>query len=104
MAKANQSAAAKTATAQNTDKSDVNTSDTTEQTEQLDPKTAITILKPFAASENGCTVDEYAAGLCGGLPPVASKYAIAIGAVSEEDGKKLIAAIEAAEAKQEATE
>jgi|GEM_PF-5211030 len=58
----------------------------------------IEILKPFAASEDGCTVCEYSAGLCGGLPPVATKYAIAIGAVSDADAAKLLAAIPESEA------
>ncbi|MAD75157.1 MAG: hypothetical protein CML20_10265 [Rheinheimera sp.] len=104
MAKANQSAAAaKAATAPTADKADVNTGDTADQTEKLDPKTAITILKSFSASENGCTVDDYAPGLCAGLPPVASKFAIAIEAVSEEDAAKLLKALEA-EPKQETAE
>lgn len=53
----------------------------------------IEILKSFLASEDGIVVDEYFEGPCDGLPPVASKYAIAIGAVSDADAEKLLAAL-----------
>lgn len=78
--------------------------ETADALEQLDPKTAIKVLKPFSASENGGTVDEYQAGLYQGLPPVASKHAIAIGAVSEEDAKKLLDVVAASEKQQDASE
>lgn len=99
MAKNTQTAAQKTA-AEAAPQAD----GTADAAEQLDPKTAIKVLKPFSASENGCTVDDYPAGLYASLPPVASKYAIAIEAVSEDDAKKLLAVLAAEEQQQEAAE
>lgn len=65
----------------------------TKQPEVAQNSGSVEILKPFSASEDGCTVCEYSAGPCGGLPPVATKYAIAIGAVSDADAEKLLAAL-----------
>ena len=64
-----------------------------EQSNSAEESSIIEILKPFAASENGIDVVEYSAGICGSLPPVATKYAIAIGAVSDADAEKLMAAL-----------
>lgn len=64
-----------------------------ESSTPVEESTIVEILKPFLASEDGIVVDEYSEGLCGGLPPVATKYAIAIGAVSDADAEKLLAAL-----------
>lgn len=55
---------------------------------------AITVLTAFSASENGTVVDHYPAGQHESLPPTAAKYAIATGAVSEEDAAKLAESLE----------
>lgn len=103
MAKANQSAAAAKAAAEEAKNAAGTVDQDGDTAEKLDPKTAITVLKPFAASENGGTVNEYPAGLYASLPPVATKHAIAIDAVSKEDAAKLLKALND-EAKQEAAE
>lgn len=62
---------------------------------------AITVLVAFSASENGTAVDHYPAGQYESLPPTAAKYAIATGAVSEEDAAKLAERLEQERLEQE---